>query len=407
MVSRRTMITLTAAAGAVAASSPWWRSFGVPNASAAPSTCELALVNDTDTAAVNAYVTGREFGTGRMMLLRAGGQGPYYLEQPPGTNTPLPVDASIPLAAPGAAPVVVTLPRMYGARVYFVRESTLEFFVNPGPALVEPALHNRADANFGKIASFCEFTFNDVQLFANVSYVDLVTALPIGMRLQGDGDHSVAPLPRGAVEAVAAELEAQQARDGHPWGDLVMRGDSGILRVMSPQNVMAPHVGQPDMPFADYWNGYADQVWDKYRSTDLRIDLQGGRGVLTGRVNGDTLVFNDGSAFAKPGSWDVFTCNHGPFANIPSDSEAKKGALARLAAAFNRSTIHSHADQPNGPGVADFYDHGVTNHYARAVHANSPIGYAFPYDDVTPDGTPDQSGVAFDGNPRRWTLTVT
>ncbi|RRS00508.1 beta-1,3-glucanase family protein [Glycomyces terrestris] len=408
MVSRRSMITLTAAAGAVAASSPWWRSFAAPEAEAAPATCELALANDTDTSAVYAYVTGREFGTGRMMLLRGGGQAPYYIEQPGATNTPLPVDCAIPLNPPGAAPAVVTLPRMYGARAYFVRESKLDFYVNPGPALVEPALHNPADTNYGKIVSFCEFTFNDVQLFVNVSYVDLVTALPIGLRLQGDGDHSVAALDNGAVEAIAADLEAQAAADGHPWDSLVMRGGDGrILRVVSPQNVMAPYFGRPDMPFADYWTGYADQVWNHYRANDLRIDLQGGRGVLTGRVQGDLLVFGDGSAFPKPTSQDVFTCNHGPFANNPSDPDSKKALLARLAAAFNRSTIHSHADQPNGPAVADFYAHDVTNHYARAVHDNSPIGYAFPYDDVTPDGVPDQSGVAFDGNPTRLTLTVT
>lgn len=407
MVSRRSMITLTAAAGAVAASSPWWRTFAAPRAEAAPATCELALVNHTDTSAVYAYVTGREFGTDRMMLLRGGGQGPYYIEQPGSTNTPLPVDCAIPLNAPGAGPAVVTLPRMYGARVYFVRESKLDFYVNPGPALVEPALHNPADANYGKIVSFCEFTFNDVQLFVNVSYVDLVTALPIGLRLQGDGDHTVAALDNGAVEAIAADLEAQAAADGQPWDDLVMRGDRGILRVVSPQNIMAPHFGQPNMPFANYWTGYADQVWEHYRHNDLRIDLQGGRGILTGRVQGDLLVFDDGSTFAKPDSRDVFTCDHGPFTNNPSDSDAKKAALARLAAAFNRSTIHSHADQPNGAAVADFYANEVTNHYARAVHEHSPIGYAFPYDDVTPDGVPDQSGVAFDGNPTRLTLTVT
>ncbi|GAB4005137.1 hypothetical protein GCM10029992_52100 [Glycomyces albus] len=102
------------------------------------------------------------------------------------------MDAAIPLGAPGSGPVVLQLPRMYGSRIYFVREDKLDFYVNPGPALVEPALHNEVDSNFGKIVSFCEFTFNDVQLFINVSYVDLVTALPIGIRLQGDGDHRVA-----------------------------------------------------------------------------------------------------------------------------------------------------------------------------------------------------------------------
>lgn len=405
MVSRRTLITATAATGAVAAGLPWWASNAAPRASAAPATCELALVNDTG-AAVNAYVTGREFGTDRFILLRADSS-PYYLEEPPGPVSPLPVDASIPLGAPGSDPLVLTLPRMYGARVYFVREDTLDFHVNPGPTLVEPALHNDQDANYGKIVSFCEFTFNDVQLFVNLSYVDLVTALPIGLRLEGDGDRGVAALPADAVDAIAAGLTDQAAIDGHPWDSLVMRGDDGrILRVMSPQNIMAPHFGRPDMPFAGYWDAYIDEVWEHYRTVDLRVDLQGGRGTLTGRVEGDLLVFEDGSTFARPDSQDVFTCDHGPFANIPSDSEEKKGLLARLAAACNRSTLHSHADQPNDAGVDEFYLHPITNHYSRIVHANSPIGYAFPYDDVTPDGAPDQSGAAFDGNPRRLTLTV-
>lgn len=406
MVSRRALITTAAATGAVAASYPWWRGAAGPDASAAPTSCELALVNDTDSPSVNAYVTGREFGTDRMMLLMPDGS-PYHIEEPPGTQTPLPVDAAIPLGAPGSGPVVLQLPRMYGSRIYFVREDKLDFYVNPGPALVEPALHNEADSNFGKIVSFCEFTFNDVQLFINVSYVDLVTALPIGIRLQGDGDHRVAPLPAEAVEAIAADLAEQAATDGQPWDQLVMRDGGGpILRVMSPQNIMAPHFGQPDMPFAGYWEPYVDQVWDRYRSEDLTVDLQGGRGVLTGRVQGEQLVFDDGSVFSKPVSRDVFTCNHGPFANIPSDTDERKGALARLAAAFNRSTVHSHPNQPNGAPVEDFYLDPITNHYARAVHANSPIGYAFPYDDVTPDGAPDQSGAAFDGNPSRLTVTV-
>ena len=34
------------------------------------------------------------------------------------------------------------------------------------------------------------------------------------------------------------------------------------------------------------------------------------------------------------------------------------------------------------------------------------LGYAFPYDDVCPDGQPDVSGAASDGNPHRLTVTV-
>ncbi|MFE1953025.1 glycoside hydrolase family 64 protein [Streptomyces sp. NPDC059524] len=393
----------TAATAAVSLTVPSWTA----GAAAAPATCELALENKSLSGTVRAYVTGHEQSTGNWVLLRADG-GVYRPESPGAPQTPLPVDCAIPLGAAGSAPKVVTLPQMYGARVYFVRDDTLDFFLNPGPGLVEPAFATPTDPNYGKTWSFCEFTFNSDQLYANISYVDLVTALPIGLTLEGDATHTVAPLPDGAVERIAADLTAQAGADGQPWDRLVIRGGDGkVLRVISPQNLMAPYFDRPDeMPFRDVWNGYIDRVWEKYRGTDLKIDLQGGRGVFTGRVTGDTLTFDGGHTFAKPTSKDVFTCNHGPFANNPADPDDKKGLLARLAAGFNRSIMLTHPEQPNGTTSGDYYKDTTTNHWARVVHANSPIGYAFPYDDVRPDGQPDVSGAAHDGNPRRFTVSV-
>ncbi|MEV0256856.1 glycoside hydrolase family 64 protein [Streptomyces sp. NPDC050732] len=410
MISRRTFLT-SAAGAAGALTYPAWGSALSPRAlagdTAAPATCELALVNKSLPGQVRAYVTGHEQGTGRWLLLKPDG-GVYRPESPSAPQTPLPVDCAIPLGAAGSAPKVLTLPQMFGARVYFVRDDKLDFFLNPGPALVEPAFATRADPNYGRTWSFCEFTFNPQQLYANISYVDLVTALPIGLTLEGDARHTVAPLPDGAVGRIAADLTAQAAKDGQPWDKLVIRGDNGgVLRVISPQNLMAPYFDRPDqMPFRDVWSGYIDKVWDKYRGTDLKIDLQGGRGVFTGRVSGDVLTFNGGHSFTKPTSKDIFTCNHGPFANIPNDPDDKKGLLARLAAGFNRSIMLTHPQQPNGTSTADYYRDAVTNHWSRVVHANSPIGYAFPYDDVRPDGQPDVSGAAHDGNPRRFTVSV-
>ncbi|MFG3368799.1 glycoside hydrolase family 64 protein [Streptomyces sp. NPDC090032] len=406
MISRRLFLT-GAATAATALTYPAWGSALSPDAKAAPATCELALQNKSLPGTVRAYVTGHEQGTDRWVLLKPDG-GVYHPDSPSAPQTPLPVDCAIPLGAAGSAPKVLTLPQMYGARVYFVRDNTLDFFLNPGPALVEPAFATSTDANYGKTWSFCEFTFNSDQLYANISYVDLVTALPIGLTLEGDATHTVAPLPDGAVDRIAADLAAQTAKDGQPWDKLVIRGGDGkVLRVISPQNLMAPYFDRPDeMPFRDVWNSYVDQVWEKYRTTDLKIDLQGGRGVFTGRVSGDTLTFNGGHAFPKPASKDIFTCNHGPFANNPGDPDDKKGLLARLAAGFNRSIMLTHPEQPNGTTTADYYQGDVTNHWSRVVHANSPIGYAFPYDDVRPDGQPDVSGAAHDGNPRRFTVSV-
>ncbi|MFG2520296.1 glycoside hydrolase family 64 protein [Streptomyces sp. NPDC048527] len=406
MISRRLFLT-GAATAATALTYPAWGSALSPDAKAAPATCELALQNKSLPGTVRAYVTGHEQGTDRWVLLKPDG-GVYHPDSPSAPQTPLPVDCAIPLGAAGSAPKVLTLPQMYGARVYFVRDNTLDFFLNPGPALVEPAFATSTDANYGKTWSFCEFTFNSDQLYANISYVDLVTALPIGLTLEGDATHTVAPLPDGAVDRIAADLTAQTAKDGQPWDKLVIRGGDGkVLRVISPQNLMAPYFDRPDeMPFRDVWDSYVDQVWEKYRTTDLKIDLQGGRGVFTGRVSGDTLTFDGGHTFPKPASKDIFTCNHGPFTNNPGDPDDKKGLLARLAAGFNRSIMLTHPEQPNGTTTADYYQGDVTNHWSRVVHANSPIGYAFPYDDVRPDGQPDVSGAAHDGNPRRFTVSV-
>ncbi|MFD3558402.1 glycoside hydrolase family 64 protein [Streptomyces sp. NPDC058686] len=406
MISRRLFLT-GAATAATALTYPAWGSALSPEAKAAPATCELALQNKSLPGTVRAYVTGHEQGTDRWVLLKPDG-GVYHPDSPSAPQTPLPVDCAIPLGAAGSAPKILTLPQMYGARVYFVRDNTLDFFLNPGPALVEPAFATSTDANYGKTWSFCEFTFNSDQLYANISYVDLVTALPIGLTLEGDATHTVAPLPDGAVDRIAADLAAQTAKDGQPWDKLVIRGGDGkVLRVISPQNLMAPYFDRPDeMPFRNVWDSYVDQVWEKYRTTDLKIDLQGGRGVFTGRVSGDTLTFNGGHTFPKPASKDIFTCNHGPFTNNPGDPDDKKGLLARLAAGFNRSIMLTHPEQPNGTTTADYYQGDVTNHWSRVVHANSPIGYAFPYDDVRPDGQPDVSGAAHDGNPRRFTVSV-
>ncbi|MER7200291.1 sugar hydrolase [Streptomyces sp. CB01635] len=406
MISRRLFLT-GAATAATALTYPAWGSALSPDADAAPATCELALQNKSLPGTVRAYVTGHEQGTDRWVLLKPDG-GVYHPDSPSAPQTPLPVDCAIPLGAAGSAPKVLTLPQMYGARVYFVRDNTLDFFLNPGPALVEPAFATSTDANYAKTWSFCEFTFNSDQLYANISYVDLVTALPIGLTLEGDATHTVAPLPDGAVDRIAADLAAQTAKDGQPWDKLVIRGGDGkVLRVISPQNLMAPYFDRPDeMPFRDVWDSYVDQVWEKYRTTDLKIDLQGGRSVFTGRVSGDTLTFNGGHSFPKPASKDIFTCNHGPFTNNPGDPDDKKGLLARLAAGFNRSIMLTHPEQPNGTTTADYYQGDVTNHWSRVVHANSPIGYAFPYDDVRPDGQPDVSGAAHDGNPRRFTVSV-
>ena len=89
------------------------------------------------------------------------------------------------------------------------------------------------------------------------------------------------------------------------------------------------------------------------------------------------------------------------------DERRKLAILPRLAAAFNRSTLLTDSDQPDGENPADYYTNAITNHYARIVHATAidGRGYAFPSDDVAPSGGAGQSGAVSD--PALALLTVT
>jgi hypothetical protein len=146
-------------------------------------------------------------------------------------------------------------------------------------------------------------------------------------------------------------------------------------------------------------------VWSKYSTTPLTVDTQAQWGVLTGQVSGGQLNFNGVASYAMPSSADIFSCNSGPFA----PGSAEKNALsARITAAINRSTLLTDANQPDGENPASYYQNAVTNHYARIVHAANldGRGYAFPYDDVAPNGGADQSGAVSDGNPLLLTVSV-
>lgn len=408
MISRRALLT----ASAVGLPALLLPHAARARTGATPETCELALANDGAPGEVRAYVAGLELGSDRWMLLRDDGSTHY--PESPAERSPLPVDCSIPLPAAGEPPRVLTLPRMHRARVYVVRDAHLELMVDPGPVLLDVPIHDTGDPNHQLDWFWCEFTFDEQMLYANLSYVDMVPRLPVALTLVGDGTHTVEAFAPDAPARIAGGLRDQSDVDGEPWADLVVPepgdGDGDdVLRVIAPHIHQARHDHLPpeEMPFRTYYDDYAAAVWDKYRDEPIRVDLQGGRGVLEGRVEGDTFVFPEsGDRFELPVARDVFGCDHGPFTQRPDDTDVRRGLMARLSAAFNRSTVLSHAEQPNGATAEDFYREATTNHWARLVHEHTPIGYAFPSDDVMGDGQPDVSGAAADPEPRRFTVTV-
>jgi len=392
MLSRRTFVM---AGLAVAAGTTVW---SAPRAQAA-TPLPLTLQNNSGSGTVYAYISGSD-SSGWPGFVTANGQF-QRLPNPSSPVTPIP-DYAIPLGGSGSQLTVTLNDYVIGGRVWFSVDNKIQFFVNPGPGLVQPGFTS-SDPNWQTNWTFCEFTFNSANLYANISYVDMV-ALPVSMASTGAaGSQSVSPLPSGALGAIADGLRTQHGTDGAPWDQLVVADSAGtVVRVLSPSH--------SPTDFGGYWNNYLNAVWSHYSSTPLTINGQGGIGSYTGTVSGDTIVFaglnTNGVPFTKPSAVDIFGCASGPLYN--SGADARGAVAARLAAALNRSSllVSGGDNQPDGVTPAQYYQDPTTNHYARLVHQHASIGYAFPYDDVGPTGAQPVDGHLQDPAPTSWTVSL-
>ncbi|KAI9719143.1 MAG: hypothetical protein M1828_006325 [Chrysothrix sp. TS-e1954] len=369
-----------------------------------PSTLSVDLVNQTSSNTVYCYITGQAINhNNALVLLEADGHTLYYPSSPSATGTPLATACAIPLGAPGSTRRV-TIPQIAGGRIWFSVDSKLTFLLNPGPGLVEPSSTNLSDPNINILWDFCEFTFNSAQMFINISYVDFVS-VPIALDLasaSGTNQH-VSGMASNGLTTVVDRLNAQHAIDHAGWSSLVYSHGGRPLRVLSPNNGKALNAALLN----GYWEPYVNEVWNKYASTPLTINTQAAAGNVRGTVANGRLTFPGGNSFGKPTSTDIFGNSTGPFNTAGASPEAL-AIIPRLAAAFNRSTILAHAQEPDGVHAPDYYRISPTNHYARVVHGANldQRGYAFPYDDVTPDGGQGVAGTASDGNPSLLTVTV-
>ncbi|KAI0482676.1 glycoside hydrolase family 64 protein [Xylariaceae sp. FL0804] len=372
-----------------------------------PNSLRVALQNNTSSDQVFAYVTGIAIQHGgQRCLLKKDGQSLYFPQNPPAIGSPLTEDCAIPLGSPKNT-VTLKIPQIAGGRIWFSRNGKLTFLLNPGPALVEPSVLNPSDPNAAVDFGFMEFTLNDAQLYANISYVDFVPRLPIAMCLQtaaGDAQHVGGMAPDG-LDSIASGLRAQTKNDGWPWDKLIVQRDGKPLRVLN-----ATHGNAVGASFNGYYEKYVDEVWQYFTQRQaagkpsLKIDTQAADGVLTGTFTDGGELYIGGETFKKPTTADILGCNSGPFTTGPSPT--RNAIIPRLAAAFVRTALtatHAHPSQPE-----TFYCRDPTNHYARLVHLNNADGkgYAFAYDDVQPEGGDDQSGKVNAGDPVLLTVTV-
>lgn len=362
-----------------------------------PDTLNLALTNTTNST-LYCNITGNV--NGSLALIESDGKTVYYPPSPTTSGTPLAVNCTISLGAPGST-ITVTIPKISASRIWFSINTPLAFLLNPGPGLVEPSVTNPSDPNINILWGFCELTFNNDQLYANISYVDFV-ALPIALSLtNANGQIQVVQgIPKDGLDQVCAGLQAQTASDGKGWSRLIIRSPSGqILRVLS------PNLGQVTNSslFAGYYEPYVDEVWNKYANTPLAIDSQSQFGTVQGTVQNGVFNFPGIGTYPRPSTADIFTCSTGPF---QTNTAGLAALTPRISAAFNRSTLLSQSAEPSNPTT--YYQNSITNHYSRILHATNldKRGYAFPYDDVSPSGGADQSGAVFDPSPSLLAITI-
>ncbi|KAK0710977.1 CBM6-containing protein, partial [Lasiosphaeris hirsuta] len=364
---------------------------------------EITLQNNTNAGVVYGYVTGLDIDRNNaVFVLRSDGVTRYYPGSPGNDGSSLPEDCHIKLNGPGQNRRV-TIPRLVGGRVWFCRDDKLAFLLNRGPALVQPSVMNRSDPNYNKDWGFAEFTFNSFQIFANITYVDFV-GLPISLALtsrNGGQAQKVTGIPENGLSSICSELIEQNNRDRAGWDQLVIKSPRGTpLRALSPNS----GINMNETLFGNYYQPYVNAVWAKYSSSALTLNTQGQWGVLKGQISNGRLSFNVGS-FPQPSAKDVFSCDSGAFTN---KNDAMGNVTARLAAAFNRSTLLTNTNQPDGETIGSYYRDNITNHYSRIVHKynSDGRGYAFPYDDVAPSDRENVAGTVADQNPGEFVVAV-
>ncbi|KAB5570830.1 glucanase B, partial [Coniochaeta sp. 2T2.1] len=368
-------------------------------------TLNITLKNNTNSSNCYAYVTGLDINRNNaVFILQADGVTPYYPSSPSSVQQPLAVNCNIKLGAPGSSKVV-TIPQLAGGRVWLVKDSQLTFKLNPGPAVVEPSVTNPSDPNYNLWWSFAEFTYNSFQLFANITYVDFV-GMPISMTLVNSSGavQNVPGVPANGLDKVCSLLQAQDAKDGAGWSKLIVKHPSGVnLRALSPN----AGIVMDNNLFNGYYQPYVNAVWQKYASDTLTVDTQNKWGKLTGKVISGRLTFGNAGAFPQPSARDIFACNSGAFGDYPDNRDEMGNITARLAAAFNRSTLLINNVQPTNEQISQYYQNNITNHYSRIVHSVCPDGkgYAFPYDDVDSSPETNVAGTVSDSNPKTFTIS--
>lgn len=404
------------------------------SASATPSTTassggsglEIKITNSASDK-MYAYIMGEDYSNGKKVFYQDGADGWYYPTYSGAANGTAGkngvVDSgsnNLAIEVGGNSDTTVMLNEYLNSGRVYIGAAEMTFMQDPSGNLVEPSPVDTSDANYGFPWGIVELAWSDVELAADLSYVDSV-GLALGMRvITTDGEELYdAGLPAGSLEKVCEELAAV----GGEWGDMCIKdSDGNLIRALAPSKYVGGDTSGGSLN--TFYDSYIDEVWAKYSTAELTVNTQEstwGPNVTckVGSGNGTALVCAqpDGATYdyAKPTTADVLGCNSGPFMS-QGDNAYQSRTWPRLCAAFTRSTLlldGGDVTPSSAVGAAQYYTGDVTNHFARIVHEVVTPGevgtgaYAFAFDDVNAPGTGEnESGMFQVGNARSIEIEV-
>jgi hypothetical protein len=130
---------------------------------------------------------------------------------------------------------MVTIRQLAGGRIWFSIDKELTFLLNPGSEIVEPSVTDPFDPNIHITWDFCEFTFENNRIYANISCVDFVSLSVALTIIPQDGDpQNVLGLKADGFAHICAGSESQSLVDANDWHKLVFESNDQKLPALSP-----------------------------------------------------------------------------------------------------------------------------------------------------------------------------
>ncbi|KAL1859620.1 hypothetical protein Daus18300_009485 [Diaporthe australafricana] len=387
------------------------------------SSLEIKITNSASDK-MYAYITGEDYTSGKKVFYQNGADTwyyPTYSGASNGTNSRNSmVDSSsnnLAIEVDGNGDTTITLSQYLNSGRVYIGAQEMTFMQDPSGNLVEPSPVDKSDANYGFAWGIVELAWSDVELAADLSYVDSV-GLALGMKVTtADGEEYYdAGLPSGSLKKVCDKLAAV----GDEWGDMCVKDSNGkLIRALAPSKYISESTPGN---LSTFYDSYIDEVWEKYAAAELTVNTQESTWGpnVTCKVSGGAMACSqpDGRTYSydKPSTADVLGCNSGPFTGQGGGNAYQSRTWPRLCAAFTRSTLlldGGDVTPSSRVGAARYYAAAVTNHFSRIVHEVVTPGkegtgaYAFAFDDVNAPGTGEnESGMFQVGNARSIEIEV-